>query len=52
MIISQVEKDKGPEWVCSEDPPSHSQFIRRAQAEVSCLGQQRRVTAWLLDWVP
>jgi len=23
----------GPVWVCSEDPPSHSQFIRRAQAE-------------------
>ena len=22
-----------PTWVCSEDPPSHSQFIRRAEAK-------------------
>merc|ERR1719348_551890 len=24
-----------PVWVCSEDPPSHSQFIRRAEAKDS-----------------
>ena len=28
------EKSK-PVWVCSEDPPSHSQFIRRAEAKDS-----------------
>jgi hypothetical protein len=28
------EKKLKPVWVCSEDPPSHSQFIRRAEAKV------------------
>ena len=33
-----IKKENGknlakPEWVCSEDPPLHSQFIRRAEAK-------------------
>jgi len=29
----KVEDESKPVWVCSEDPPSHSQFIRRAEAK-------------------
>ena len=29
----EAVKQVVPTWVCSEDPPSHSQFIRRAEAK-------------------
>ncbi len=35
QAASTEEKKSKPVWVCSEDPPSHSQFIRRAEAKVS-----------------
>lgn len=33
LEVNPEEKKARPVWVCSEDPPSHSQFIRRAEAK-------------------